>query len=73
MIKVTCQNNVTRKEIIVDENITLTDAFREAGISTEYAVISLNGRTITNPEVTFADCGITDSCTLLAIIKQHNA
>lgn len=73
MIKVTCQNNTTRKEIIVNEDTTLAQAFREAGVSTEYATVSLNGRTVTDTTATFADYGITDSCMLLAIIKQHNA
>lgn len=73
MIKVTCQNNTTRKEIIVSESTTLAQAFREAGVSTEYATISLNGHTVPDASATFEDYGITDSCMLLAIIKQHNA
>lgn len=73
MIKVSVFNNVERATTIVESSATLRQAFEAAGLPFESGVVSLNGVTQPNVDVTFESLGITDQCFLSAIKKLDNA
>lgn len=76
MIKVSIGNNLKRENIVVDEaTTTLRKALEDNGIAYTGSVMYLDTVPLTDSELdkTFADCGITESCYLLGVVKRDNA
>ncbi len=75
MIRVTVGTNTSRKNVIVDENTTLRKVLEDNEIDYSRANVNLDGASL-NPgdmDKTFATLGITETCFLIASIKQDNA
>lgn len=75
MIKVTVGNNVSRQNIIIDENTTLKEVLEQAGVDYTRGSITLDGATVMAGGLnkTFAEYGVTESCYLLNVAKADNA
>lgn len=73
MVKVTVSNNLERKQVIVSEETTVMNAFREADIDPTGCTISLNGIPVLNVNASLQDIGANDESHLRAIIKLDNA
>ena len=75
MIKVTISNNTGRKDIFVDPNTTLRNAFEENDVSYASGVAQLDGVCLAPGDLdkTFADFGVTDHCYLSCLAKMDNA
>lgn len=75
MIKVMVGNNVDKKRIVIDENVTLRSCLEENGIEYTRGMMHLDGATLRPGDLdkTFADFGITDKCFLLSVTKTDNA
>lgn len=75
MIRATIGNNVSRQNIIIDENTTLKAALEQAGVDYTRGSITLDGATVPAGGLnkTFADYGVTESCYLLNVAKADNA
>lgn len=75
MIKVVVGNNVDKKRVVVDENVTLRSCLEENGIEYTRGMMHLDGATLRPGDLdkTFADFGITEKCFLLAVTKTDNA
>jgi hypothetical protein len=75
MIRVTVGTNTSRKNVIVDENTTLRKVLEDNEIDYSRANVNLDGASL-NPgdmDKSFATLGITETCFLIASIKQDNA
>lgn len=75
MIRVTVGTNTTRKNVIVEENTTLRKVLEDNNVDYSRANVNLDGASL-NPgdmDKSFATLGITESCFLIASIKQDNA
>ena len=75
MVRVTVGTNTSRKNVIVDENTTLRKVLEDNQIDYSRANVNLDGASL-NPgdmDKTFATLGITETCFLIASIKQDNA
>ena len=75
MVQVTMGNNVDRKRIPVDENITLKQALEDNGFDYTRGVMHLDGASLEAGDLnkTFAELGVTDRCYLLSVQKADNA
>lgn len=75
MIQVTIGNNLSRKNIIIDENTVIKDALKANSIDYTRGVTTLDGATLTAGEInkTFAEMGIASDCALLNVVKADNA
>lgn len=75
MIKVMVGNNIDKKRIVIDENVTLRSCLEENGIEYTRGMMHLDGATLRPGDLdkTFADFGITDKCFLLSVTKTDNA
>ena len=75
MIRATVGNNVSRQNLIVDENTTLKAALEQAGVDYTRGSITLDGATVPAGGLnkTFAEYGVTESCYLLNVAKADNA
>jgi len=75
MIQVKIGQNLNRDNIIVDENITLKEAFDMQGIDYSVGISSLDGATLRAGDInrTFADFGVGETCTLVNVFKLDNA
>lgn len=75
MINCTIGNNISRKNIIIDENTTIKDALKANGIDYTRGVTTLDGATLNAGEInkTFAEMGVTSDCSLLNVVKADNA
>lgn len=74
-IRVTVGTNTSRKNVIVDNSTTLRRVLEDNEIDYSRANVNLDGASL-NPgdmDKTFAELGITESCFLIASIKQDNA
>jgi hypothetical protein len=75
MIRVTVGTNTTRKNVIVEESTTLRKVLEDNNVDYSRANVNLDGASL-NPgdmDKSFATLGITESCFLIASIKQDNA
>lgn len=75
MIRVTVGTNTTRKNVIVEESTTLRRVLEDNNVDYSRANVNLDGASL-NPgdmDKSFATLGITESCFLIASIKQDNA
>lgn len=75
MIRVTVGTNTSRKNVIVDESTTLRKVLEDNEIDYSRANVNLDGASL-NPgdmDKSFATLGITETCFLIASIKQDNA
>lgn len=75
MIQVRIGNTTETKTVILDGNTTLRDALENNEIGYDMATVYLDGCTI-NPgdlDKTFNILGITERCTLMAIVNTKNA
>jgi len=75
MVRVTVGNNVSRQNLIIDENTTLKAALEQAGVDYTRGSITLDGATVMAGGLnkTFAEYGVTESCYLLNVAKADNA
>ena len=75
MINVIIGNNVSRKNVIIDENTTLRQALEQNEIDYARGMTSLDGVTLKAGDMdkTFADLGVTEKCYLLNVVKADNA
>lgn len=75
MINVVVGNNMGRKSVIVDENVTLKKVLEENSIDYTVGMTSLDGATLGAGELnkTFAELGVTEKCYLLNVVKADNA
>lgn len=75
MIKVTVGNNVTRKTIIAGSDMTIAEAFAEAGIDWNGYTVTANGMTVQAGAMSgkISDLGLGDTVSLSAIAKRDNA
>ena len=75
MIKVTIGNNTKRETKILSGDMTLRQAFEEAGINYAQGISTLDGYTLGPGDLdkTFAQHGITEKCFLYSIVKTDNA
>lgn len=74
-IRVTIGTNTNRKNVIVDASTTLRKVLEDNEIDYSRANVNLDGASL-NPgdmDKSFATLGITESCFLIASIKQDNA
>lgn len=76
MIKVRVGNNTNpTKEIIVSDECTVIEAFKQAGISYERGLVNLDGYPISKDRWnnSLTSLGASDDSTLMSIIKNDNA
>jgi len=80
MINVTIGNTTSRKNVIIDENITLRAALEQNGVDYAVGQTSLDGATLNPGELnkTFVEMGIDgtpgkDKCYLMVVVKADNA
>lgn len=75
MIQVKVGTNTKRETLVLAESATPKQALNQAGVDYSTATIHLDGSVIKAAEMnkSLADLGITESCTLIAVIKTDNA
>lgn len=75
MIRVTVGTNTTRQTLIVQESATPKAVLTQAEVRYETATIHLDGAVLKAAEMNtpLAELGVTDSCTLIAVVKTDNA
>lgn len=75
MIKVTVGNTTQRKDVIVDETTLVKDVFYNNGYPNINGIVHLNGVALRDVELnkSLGALGVTDSCTLISVIKLDNA
>lgn len=75
MIRVQVGNNLDRKTVIVDSDVTLRNVLEENGVDYYRFQMNLDGAMLRPGDFdkTFADFGITEKCFLLAVQKADNA
>lgn len=75
MIKVSVGNNLSRSEVFYEDTSTIQEVLDAQGIDTEGNMVYLNGAAIPPQQFVkrFTDFGVTDSCTLISVIKQTGA
>lgn len=75
MITCTIGNNLSRKNIIVDENSVIKEVLKANSIDYTRGVTTLDGATLTAGEInkTFAEMGVVSDCALLNVVKADNA
>jgi len=75
MIKVTVGNNLSRKNVVIDENTTLRACLEENDVDYGSGVIHMDGSSLRPGDLdrTFKDMGISEKCYLLSIVKADNA
>ena len=75
MIRVTIGNNMNRKNVIVENDVTIRQVLEENGI--DYAVTGMNLDGVSlrpgDFDQTFEELGVEDHCYLLAVTKTDNA
>ena len=75
MIQVTIGNNVSRNNVIINNQTTLRSALEAQNIDYTKGSILLDGVTLQagSLDKTFADFGITSKCYLMQVVKADNA
>lgn len=75
MIQLKIGTNTKRNTIVVDANITPKQALENADIDYSMATVHLDGAALTANEMnmTFAEHGITETATLICVVKATNA
>ena len=74
MLKINIGTSFDPEEIIVDENITLKDAFRKVNTPiTNSTIVTVNARRVTNLDATLAELNIQDGDLITANEKQDGA
>lgn len=75
MIKVTIGTTTSRKQVVVEPTKTPKDVLNENDIAFDVAVIHMDGVPLSVSELnkSFEALGVTESATLVAVIKQANA
>ena len=75
MIKVTIGSNVKKETKIVNDDMTLRQAFEEVGINYAAGVSTLDGAALGPGDLdkSFAQHGITEKCFLYSVVKADNA
>ena len=73
MIKVTVGNNLTRKTVTIDPEMTIRQLLDEQGING--GVLTLDGCYLEHSDLdrSFSDYGVVESAVLLSIVKADNA
>lgn len=75
MIQVRLGNTTETRTVVIAKTTTLKQALQDNNIDYSMATLYLNGCTLqpSDVEKSFADHGINDSCTLMAIVNTKNA
>ena len=74
MLKINIGTSFDPEEIVVDENITLEEAFRKVNVQiTQSTIVTVNARRVTNLSKTLADLGVNDGDIITANEKQDGA
>lgn len=75
MIQIRIITNATRKTIATDVNSTVREVLEANDVNYEMTPIYIDGAPlgIGDHDKTFAELGITEKCTLTAVIKTENA
>jgi hypothetical protein len=75
MIKLVVGSNVKKETKIVSSDMTLRQAFEEAGINYAAGVSTLDGAALGPGDLdkSFAQHGITEKCFLYSVVKADNA
>lgn len=75
MISIRVGTNTNRTTVIVPESTTPKQVLLDQNIDFSTAIVHLDGSVIKAAEMntSFADLGIKDSATLIAVVKTENA
>jgi hypothetical protein len=75
MIKVLVGTSTQKKNVIVEEGDTLKEVLDNNEVDYSVAQVYLDGATLQPGDLdkTFKDFSITESCMLIAVVKQSNA
>lgn len=73
MYRVTVLNNVDRKFLIVDGNTSIGEIMEMADMSGVNGTPVIGGYTITDLDVTLAELGVSENCTLSITKNLNNA
>lgn len=75
MLSVKVGSNTSRSTVLVPSTQTLRKTLEDANINYSTASVHLDGAPIGvgNLDKSFANCGITSSCYLIAVVKTDNA
>lgn len=75
MIQVTIGTNTQRTKVTVDPTSTLRSVLDTNEVNYAVANVHMDGASLKPGDMdkTFAELGVTESCYLIAVIKQDNA
>lgn len=73
MIQVTGGTTTSYVSKIIPSSTLVSDFMSENNMSTTGATIQFNGAPINDFSKSFADLGVTDACTLFAVVNAKNA
>lgn len=75
MIQVTVGTTTSRTKILVENSATPKEVLQEAEVDYSVATVHLDGAalTATDMHTSLAELGITETCMLIAVVKQENA
>ena len=75
MIRVTFGNNVDRQTVIVDSTTTPHQILIDAGIDYSRGAWNINGALLRPGDFdrSLADLGVTETCSILNVVKTDNA
>ena len=73
MVRVTVSNAVERQTIIVDESATIAEILEATGIAVSGSAFMVNGDMINDINVSLADLGVHESCSVSAVKHTQNA
>lgn len=73
MIKVTYGTTVDRNEAVVSSSTTIKAFCQDHDIDYSVSVPYLDGRPVNDMNKTFAECGITEECRLISVVKATNS
>lgn len=75
MVAITFGDNLNRQQAIVSENTTVNAFIAENNFDAGGRSITLNGNTLNESQkaMTFAQLGVTERASLLAIARKDNA
>lgn len=75
MVQVTIGTATNRKNVVVDDTVTIATILQENNVPTEGATFTLNGFNLQFADMnkTLKDLGITEKATLIVAVKTNNA
>ena len=73
MIKVTYGTTTQKSEAVVSSSTIIRDFCDEHNIDYGTATPFLDGKSVSDINKTFAECGVTEKCLLLSVTKSVNA